>query len=167
MRYSKINTSDVRLGSKADIGAGPRDVRFTQKSGHSTLGERATLSPVERWFRGRPQYTAIEKNHAPAATSTMPAREAIRRPNGVTFSKRISSASTAIQSGFVTPAMSNTAIRAQQQPTQYAPWRSPSISEPGASLRKPPCLIRNANGFWHWARPVSYTHLTLPTNREV
>src|SRR6516165_8662648 len=25
---------DIRFGSKADIGAGPRDVRFTPKSGH-------------------------------------------------------------------------------------------------------------------------------------
>src|SRR5215472_2855295 len=104
----------------------------------------------------RSQDIPTDNVHAPAAMRTMPAREAIRRPNGVTFSKRMSSASPAIQSGLITPATSNTDISAQQQPTQYAPWRSPSIREPGASLRKPPCVIRNANGFWHWARHRSF-----------
>jgi hypothetical protein len=36
----KSRTADVRFGSKADIGAGATDVRFTPKSGHrlSALG---------------------------------------------------------------------------------------------------------------------------------
>ena len=49
------------------------------KSGHSTLGELATISSVERLHRGCPQYIAIEKNRAPAAMRTMPATEAIPR----------------------------------------------------------------------------------------
>src|SRR5262249_26969947 len=105
----------------------------------------------------RRQDIPVDNVHAPAATRTMPATEAIRRPNGVTFSKRMSSQRTAIQSGLITPAMSNTAIKAQQQPTQYAPWRSPSSREPDAPLRKPPFLIRKANGFWHWTRQRSLT----------
>src|SRR6516164_6394362 len=59
------------LRPKAHIGAHPINVRFTPKSGHwnsvvecplcansghSTLGALDTISLVERWLRGRPQY---------------------------------------------------------------------------------------------------------------
>ena len=38
--YARRTIADVRFGSKADIGAGRRDVRFTPESGHqlSALG---------------------------------------------------------------------------------------------------------------------------------
>jgi hypothetical protein len=36
----QICMSDVRFGSKADIEACLRDVRFTRKSGHSRIGGR-------------------------------------------------------------------------------------------------------------------------------
>ena len=56
-------------------------------------------------------------------------------PSGVTFSTTMSNASRTIQNRFIAPPTSNSVISAQQQPTQYAPWRSPSITQPGASRR--------------------------------
>ena len=102
---------------------------------------------------------SLASNHTPAAIRPVPARGAIRRPKGVTFSRRMSNASRTIQIRFMTPPTSNSAINAQQQPTQYAPWRSPSINAPGASGRKPPLLIRNANGVWHWVRHTSLSRV--------
>src|SRR6266516_4673452 len=57
-------------------------------------------------------------NQAPAATHAMPAARAIHRPTGVSFSKRTSSAKSAIQSTFITPPTNKSAIKTQQQPTQ-------------------------------------------------
>jgi integrase len=55
-----------------------------------------------------------------------------------TFSTKTSNESRTIQNRFITPPTNNRAISAQQQPTQYAPWRSPSRRQPGTSRRKPP-----------------------------
>jgi hypothetical protein len=44
------------------------------------------------------------------------------------------------------PPTNNSVISTQQLPTQYPPWRSPSIVQPVGSRRKPPWLIKNANG---------------------
>ena len=55
---------------------------------------------------------------APAVTHAMPAARAIHRPTGVSFSKRTSSAKSAIQSTFITPPTNKSAIKTQQQPTQ-------------------------------------------------
>jgi hypothetical protein len=99
------------------------------------------------------QVSPIDNNHAPIATKTTPPKAAIRRPKEVVFSNKTSSESRTIQSRFVTP--NNSTISAQQQPTQYAPWRSPSRRQPGTSRRKPPCCITNANGIWHWVRHMS------------
>src|SRR6516164_9587234 len=83
---------------------------------------------------------AYVKNNiaTPASTQAAPAISAIHCPNGVSFSRSTTSASTAIQSTFITPPTNNSAIRAQQQPMQYAPWRSPMSRQPGKSPRKPP-----------------------------
>ena len=55
---------------------------------------------------------------APATIQATPAARATLRPNGVTFSRRTSSARSAIQRTFITPPTNNSAIRTQQQPTQ-------------------------------------------------
>ena len=86
----------------------------------------------------RRQDIPIDNNHAPTAMRTMPARGAIWRPKKVTFSKKMSNESRTIQSEFITPPTNNRTISAQQQPTQYAPWRSPSRRLPRTSRRKPP-----------------------------
>src|SRR6516164_9493511 len=65
----------------------------------------------------------------------------------------MSNARRTIQGRFITPPSNNSVISAQQQPTQYAPWRSPSITLPAASWRKPPWRIKNANGIRHWFKP--------------
>ena len=57
-------------------------------------------------------------SQAPAATQAMPAARAIHRPTGVIFSRRTSSAKSAIQSRFITPPTNKSAIKTQQQPTQ-------------------------------------------------
>src|SRR5262249_48890765 len=51
----------------------------------------------------------IENNHTPPTMRTMPARRAIWRPKGATFSRRMSNASRTIQSTFITPPTSNSA----------------------------------------------------------
>jgi hypothetical protein len=53
-------------------------------------------------------------------------------------SAKTSNESRTIQNRFITPPTNNRAISAQQQPTQYAPWRSPSRRQLGTSRRKPP-----------------------------
>jgi hypothetical protein len=50
---------------------------------------------------------------APAAIQATPAARATHRPKGVSFSKRISSARSAIQSTFITPPTNKSAIRTQ------------------------------------------------------
>jgi hypothetical protein len=40
--------ANVRFGSKADIGLGARDVRFTPKSGHQITVRRCPLSAISR-----------------------------------------------------------------------------------------------------------------------
>lgn len=57
-------------------------------------------------------------SQAPAATHARPAARAIQRPTGVSFSRRTSSARSAIQSTFITPPTNNSPIKTQQQPTQ-------------------------------------------------
>jgi hypothetical protein len=57
-------------------------------------------------------------SQTPAATHAMPAARAIHRPIGVSFSTSTSSAKSAIQSTFITPATNKSAIKSQQQPTQ-------------------------------------------------
>src|SRR6516164_6120943 len=88
----------------------------------------------------------IDNNHTPSATRPTPTRRAGRQPKGMIFFKRMSNARAMIQSTFITPPANRSVVSIQQQPTQYAPWRRPSISEPGVSRRKPPWRIRNANG---------------------
>ena len=70
----------------------------------------------------------INNNHAPPATKSTPARRAIWRPKEVTFSNRTSNASRRTPRTFITPPTNNSVISTQQQPTQYAPRRSPSIN---------------------------------------
>ena len=58
------------------------------------------------------------KIQAPATIQATPAARATHRPKGVSFSKRTSSARSAIQSTFITPPTNKSTIRTQQQPTQ-------------------------------------------------
>src|SRR6266516_7412856 len=68
-----------------------------------------------------PHAIPVNSSHAPAARNTTPAARAIQRPNARSFSNRISNARSAIQSTFITPPTKSSAMRTQQQPTQYAP----------------------------------------------
>jgi hypothetical protein len=63
-------------------------------------------------------YGKDTSSQAPVATHAMPAARAIHRPKSVSFSKRTSSAKSAIQSTFITPPTNKSAIKTQQQPTQ-------------------------------------------------
>jgi hypothetical protein len=90
----------------------------------------------------------------------------MRRPKEVTSSDGISKAMRTIQRTFITPPTNNSVVTAQQQPTQYAPWRSPSNRLPAASRRKPPWRIKNANGVWHSARQMSLSPLIAARRDE-
>src|SRR5215467_4151542 len=67
-----------------------------------------------------PRHRCGEDNNiqAPATTQATPAARATHRPSGASFSKRTSSARSAIQSTFITPPTNKSVIRTQQQPTQ-------------------------------------------------
>jgi hypothetical protein len=87
--------------------------------------ERGLMTKAERTpriasgDRSKPHHCGGKNSiRAPAATQPTPAARAIQRPNGVTFSKRTSSARSAIQSTFITPPTNKSAIRTQQHPTQ-------------------------------------------------
>jgi hypothetical protein len=104
---------------------------------HSTCAlAQALHAGLNSWqddpYGGRSQDHPVENNHTLPAMRTMPAGRASGTLD-VLRSKRANNARKAIQNTFITPPTSNSAIRAQQQPTQYAPCRSPSETQPGAS----------------------------------
>ena len=60
---------NVRLGSKADNGAGPRHVRFTPENGHSTYGPAHTMSSarlVSVAMAAASNERALHRNKPPA-----------------------------------------------------------------------------------------------------
>lgn len=86
------------------------------RSPAATAVVTGVASPADNW-------AGIRSGHgntiaAPAAIQIAPARRATHRPHGVSFSRRTSSAKSAIQSTFITPTTNKSAMRTQQQPTQ-------------------------------------------------
>src|SRR5262249_24072788 len=79
----------------------------------------------------------------PAATQATPAARATHRPKGVSFSRRTSSARSAIQSTFITPPTNKRAIKTQQQPAQGARGGSPSGGPPDNAPKTPRGRMRN------------------------
>jgi hypothetical protein len=92
---------------------------------HAPCKRSSVLRTADSASNGGPErleqtaHHCIEDNNirAPAATQATPAARAIHRPMGVSFSKRISSARSAIQRTFITPPTNKSAIRTQQQPS--------------------------------------------------
>jgi hypothetical protein len=64
------------------------------------------------------QRSDAANSHTPPAINPPPAIREIRRPAGMIFSARTKIAMAAIHSTFITPPTNNSAISAQQQPTQ-------------------------------------------------
>ena len=70
-------------------------------------------------FRQKASYAIFRNNsHTPAASKVTPEARAIQRPKEKSFSNRMSNASSAIQSTFITPPTNKSAISTQQQPMQ-------------------------------------------------
>ena len=95
---------------------------FAVESGHPPVRlacKRASHLPEGSQALPRRHHCGETNNiQAPAATQAAPTLRATHRPNGVSFSRRTSSARSAIQSTFMTPPTNKSAIRTQQQPTQ-------------------------------------------------
>lgn len=85
--------------------------------GRIAISVGPSLSEVEG-LRGVADHGGKNSSQVPAATHARPATRAIQRPTGVSFSRRTSSARSAIQSTFITPPTNNSPIKTQQQPTQ-------------------------------------------------
>jgi len=68
---------------------------------------------------GRRTFYVVDSNsHTPPTAKAMPARRAIKRPIGASFSNRTRRASTVIQSMLMTPPTNNNTMSTQQQPIQ-------------------------------------------------
>jgi hypothetical protein len=72
------------------------------------------------------QTTAITNEKPPHATSPAAPRNETRSPQGRIFSANTQSAMATIQNGFIKPPTNSKHIKAQQQPRQETPSRSPS-----------------------------------------
>jgi len=107
------------------------------------------------------------KSHVPAIIRSVPAMGAIRRPkDDVIFSTRINNARRTTQSKFITPPTNNSAISTQQQPTQYAPWRRPRITEPVHRAESHHDASGKQKGVWHSARQMSFARSPLIATRH-
>ena len=115
-----------RIGIDATCASG-RKAEFARKriaarpgSGWRIIsgGEPGSSGERPRPLETRGHYGDATAIHAPATTKTAPAKRATHRPHGVSFSRRTSSARSAIQSAFMTPTTNKSAMRTQQQPTQ-------------------------------------------------
>ena len=116
--------------ARSGFWCGTGDNRSMVNAQFLTAGGVRRLGPVARIFYSGANYcqanTATGPHHclknsniqAPAAIQATPAARATHRPKGVSFSKRTSSARSAIQSTFITPPTNKSTIRTQQQPTQ-------------------------------------------------
>ena len=114
---SRIDRSAEKKRDQA-VGADrcARNLHLLRVNGtHYRAAALLSASPPERTVH---HWGEDDNIQVPAATQATPAARAIHHPNGVTFSKRTSSARTAIQSTFITPLTNKSAISTQQQPTQ-------------------------------------------------
>src|ERR1700738_2315188 len=91
-------------------------------------GASTAHSMLARGDLVRGHNNASVTSQAPHAKNPKPAMREIARPAGTTFSVSTKIVIAAIQSTFITPPTNNSAIRAQQQPTQYMPCRAPSAT---------------------------------------
>lgn len=113
LRTYCCNTENRQSGSEVDIQ--PRMRATASRNGENRRAGNVTIHLNNlRAHHSGPD----NSSQAPATTQTTPTPRAIHRPIGVSFSRRTSSARSAIQRTFITPPTNRSAIRAQQQPTQ-------------------------------------------------
>ena len=90
----------------------------------------------------------------PHKMSAMPETRCTHRPFGSSFSPATRTVSPTTHQRFITPPTKSSAINIQQQPTQKAPWMTPTLKapvQPGRQWR-----LMNCPGERHWLTQADF-----------